>query len=221
MKIFRRFADVSRNESLSTRLRKKRFILFKCFISSLPYPLKIIDIGGTQNFWERMEFCNKEKIEITLINLSKVKVTYPNFRSISGDARNMQYFKEREFDVVFSNSVIEHLGTLRDQEKMANEIQRIGKSYFIQTPNYYFPFEPHFLTLGFHFLPIKVRAFLLTKFDLGWFSKTNDYNKSIEIIKSIRLLRKRDLKKLFPNANIVPEKILGFTKSFIVYGQNS
>lgn len=53
----------------------------------------------------------------------------------------MLQFKEKEFDLVFSNSVIEHVGGFQDQMKAANEIRRVGKNYFIQTPNKYFLFR--------------------------------------------------------------------------------
>ncbi|MEM2045934.1 MAG: class I SAM-dependent methyltransferase, partial [Candidatus Bathyarchaeia archaeon] len=57
---------------------------------------------------------------------------------IIGDARCMP-FKDKSFDVVFSNSVIEHVGNYDDQKMCAEEIRRVGKCYFVQTPNFYFP----------------------------------------------------------------------------------
>ena len=100
---------------------------------------------------------------------------------------------------------------------MAKECQRIGKAFFLQTPNYWFPLEPHFLTFGVQFLPVRVRAILLRKFSLGWYSKIKDYKKSIEVVEGTRLLRKKELKNLFPGAAIAEEKLFGFTKSFMIY----
>jgi len=93
----------------------------------------------------------------------------------------------------------------------------VGKKYFIQTPNYYFPFEPHFLFIGFQFLPVKFRASLIRHFNLGWFKKEMDYKKSLEIAKSVRLLKKKEIQILFPDATIYREKFLCFTKSFLIY----
>ena len=63
----------------------------------------------------------------------------------------MDFFKDKSFDAVFSNSVIEHVGTFEDQKMMANEVIRVTNFYFIQTPNLYFPIEPHFLVPFFQF----------------------------------------------------------------------
>ena len=126
--------------------------------------------------------------------------------------------KDASFDVVFSNSVIEHVGTYQDQIQMAKEVRRVGKRYFVQTPNKYFPLEPHFLFPLFQFLPINIRVLLLQNFKLGWFSKTPDKVKAREIVESIRLLDKREFISLFPNAELYEEKIFGMTKSFVVYG---
>lgn len=131
---------------------------------------------------------------------------------------NMNEFDNGSFDVVFSNSVIEHVGKYKEQENMAKEIQRVGRCFFLQTPNYWFPLEPHFLFIGFQFLPVKIRAYLLQRFCLGWCTKVTDYDEAIAIVKSIRLLRKRELEKLFPGATIIREKLFCFTKSFMIMG---
>jgi len=108
-------------------------------------PIKILDVGGTQIYWERMNFTGHDNVYITLLNLELAPVSNANFSSIVGDARDLKGFEDNHFDIVFSNSVIEHLFTLQNQQKMASEVRRVGKNYFIQTPNYYFPIEPHWL----------------------------------------------------------------------------
>lgn len=217
MKFFRKFADNKQEFSLANKLRLKRFALFKSLISPLPRPLKILDVGGTQVFWERMGFTGIDDISIMIINLTKTETTYPNFKSVVGDAKNLSMFRDNEFDIVFSNSVIEHVGDFDDQRRMAEEVKRVGKRYFIQTPNRYFPVEPHFLFPFFQFLPLQIQVFLLRHFEIGWNTKIKDKQKAIEIIKSIRLLTKKELKQLFPGATIYKEKFFGLTKSFIVY----
>ena len=207
---------ISQN-SLAAKLRRKRFALFTALMSKVPRPLRILDVGGTEVFWKMMDFMRESDVEITLFNRSKIQVSYPNFTSIVGDARDMGQFGDNEYDVVFSNSLIEHVGSYVEQKRVAHEIVRIGKRYFVQTPNYYFPIEPHFLFPFFQHLPLKLKVFLLRHFNLGWYKKTKNHQKATETVNSIRLLRERELKQLFPGAKIYREKFFGLTKSLIFY----
>jgi SAM-dependent methyltransferase len=217
MELFRKIADNSEIDSLASRLRRKRFALFMHLLESLPRPIKILDVGGTQGFWELMGFTNEPDVEVVILNVSAMAMLYDNFASIVGDARDMRSFADNAFDVVFSNSVIEHVGTYADQYRMAEEVQRVGKRYFLQTPNRYFPIEPHFLFPLFQFLPLSLRIFLMRRFDLGWFKKIPDKQQATEHVRSIRLLTRRELLALFPGAMLYKEKFLGLTKSLIVY----
>ncbi|MBI1878266.1 MAG: class I SAM-dependent methyltransferase [Chloroflexi bacterium] len=135
----RQIADNSDRNSYAAKLRRKRFGFFLELLQAVPRPLKILDIGGTQRFWEVMGFVNQPDIQIILLNLDPQEVRYENFSSLIGDATNLIDFQDRQFDVVFSNSVIEHVGIYRQQQRMAQEIQRVGERYFVQTPNYFFP----------------------------------------------------------------------------------
>ena len=114
--------------------------------------IEIIDLGGTESFWKTFKTPITDRANITLVNLTYQNVTEPNFKSIIGNACRLPQFTKNQFDLVFSNSVIEHVGNFEKQKEMANEIKRIGKYYFIQTPNQYFFLEPHFLLPFFQFL---------------------------------------------------------------------
>jgi len=215
--ILRKAADYTQSDSPATKLRRKRFLIFNSLVALLPRPLSILDVGGTQIFWERMNFTEEPDVKIVLLNLSKVEVYHKNFISVQGDARSMDAFTDQEFDVVFSNSVIEHVGGYNQQCQMAEEVKRVGKSYFIQTPNRFFPIEPHFLLPFFQFFPLGLKIFLVRHFDIGWYKRTPDKQKAAQLVNSIRLLTEKELKKFFPGANIYKEKLFGLTKSLIVY----
>lgn len=204
---------------VKVRARKKRFTLFESLASSLPRPLRILDVGGTEKFWEEVGFKGQEGIEILLLNVSMVEPHYPGFRSTVGDARKMDEFDDREFDVVFSNSVIEHVGDYERQREMAREVRRVGRRYFLQTPNRNFPIEPHFVFPFFQFLPLPAQTFLLFHLNLGWKRKRRikDKERARQIATSIRLLTESELREFFPGATLYKEKLLGLTKSFIVY----
>lgn len=215
--MFKRIADNRNQGSLAVGFRRKRFAFFRSLLSRLDRPIRILDVGGTESYWRVMGLDGGENIFITLLNLTENDVTLPNLTSISGDARKIDA-EDASFDVVFSNSVIEHVGESEDQRQMAREVQRVGKRYFVQTPNKYFPLEPHFLFPFFQFLPLKIRVWLLQNFKLGWFEKTPNEVTAREIVESIRLLDKREFLSTFPTAAIYEEKILGITKSFVAYG---
>jgi ubiquinone/menaquinone biosynthesis C-methylase UbiE len=152
-----------------------------------------------------------------LLNLYINDVSEPGFSSIVGDACNLSGMNDQSFDIVFSNSVIEHLYTKEQQKKMANEVARVGKSYFIQTPNKYFPIEPHWLFPFFQFLPFSIQVFLTQHFTLGNIKKTNNKEAAINLVKEVRLVSKKDFESLFKDAKIYKEKIIGLTKSFTAY----
>lgn len=208
IKILEKFAKV---------LRRDRFVLFKSFMLTLPRPVNVLDVGGRQKFWEDMNFTDEADINLTILNVEKVEVTKPNFRSIVGDTRKIPDLKSQEFDVVFSNSVIEHVGDYQQQSQMVEEIKRLGKRYFIQTPNYFFPIEPHFLFPCFQFFPLYLKVFILLNFGAGWYKKVENKQEAVEVANSINLLTEQKVRSLFPEATIYQEKLFGLTKSFIAY----
>ncbi len=212
-------ATPQNTSSISAKLRKKRFVLFKSLLPKASSPLKILDVGGRETIWSREGFCEPntiDRFQITILNIHKEKTTSPNIISVVGDARNMSEFADGEFDIVFSNSVIEHVGNYADQMQMAKEIKRVGKKYFVQTPNFYFPIEPHFVFPFFQFLPLQMKVWILTNIGRRH-KKVANREQAKNIANGINLLNKKEFIKLFPKATIFEEKFLGLTKSFIAY----
>lgn len=218
MNILKRIANNSFPDALGTRLRKKRHAFFVELLRSIPRPVKILDLGGTELYWKTMEFPESDHYEIVLLNLEKQEITSKYIKSIAGDATNMEEIVDQSIDVVFSNSVIEHVGDLDAQSRMAREVARIGKRYFIQTPNYWFPMEPHFLMPGFQWLPVALRIWLVRHYSLGWHSRVEEIEQARYLVNHTCLLTKKEFQSLFPKANLYEEKIFGMTKSFILYG---
>lgn len=215
MSILYKLADNKNSLSIASKYRKKRHYFFMDLIGRLNIKT-IVDIGGTQSYWKSYINDIKE-LDITIINLFKEKHPLANITSVVGNATNLEGFLDQQFDLVFSNSVIEHLFTKENQIRMANEVQRVGKSYFIQTPNKYFPLEPHFLFPFYQFLPNSLKLFLLRNFKLGHIGKINDKIKAQEQINEIQLLSKKEFKSMFPDAQIYEEKVFFMTKSFVAY----
>ena len=126
---------------------------------------------------------------------------YPGERFVQADARDLP-FADGEFDIAYSNSLIEHLPP-GDRAGVAAEMARVGRRLFVQTPNRWFPVEPHALLPLVHWLPRPLGRRL---WRLGVTGEPFD---------DIRLLDARELRRLFPGARIVRERVGPLTKSLI------
>jgi hypothetical protein len=216
MSLFSSIADHRRPTSLAARLRAQRLGFFRSLLDRVPRPATILDVGGTADFWKRSGLAD-DGIKVVLLNVQRDMIDDPRFESIVGDARDLGAFGSDQIDVVYSNSVIEHVGTFDDQRRMANEVRRVAKRYFVQTPNAWFPIEPHFLVPGFQFMPIDMRAFLLRQSRLGWVPRERDRLRAKEVVSSVRLMAEREVIAVFPEAALYRERVLGMTKSIIAY----
>lgn len=204
------------DKSLSMKFRMMRFSFSQNLLNHLSRPIRVLDVGGTEEYWRQVGFCPHEEMEITLLNLVPIHVSLPSFRSVLGDARDLSQFADSEFDVVFSNGVIQYLN-YTDQQRMAAEIKRVGKRYIIQSPNRNFPVHHNYLIPFFQFLPIAAKLWLLTHFDIGIHTRFSDYEKARETIERFHMLGKSELIGLFPEASLYKERFCGFTKCFIAY----
>jgi len=214
---FKNIFDISENKgSLGNKFREKRFSFFLKKFNKMQKPITILDVGGKINFWVNRGLAGNTNFEITLINIEKEKSLYSNIKTKMGDATDLSPFNDKSFDIVHSNSVIEHLYNFENQKKMASEIIRIGQKYIVQTPNKYFFLEPHYLLPFFQFIPDKLKYLILTKTKLSRLKKW-DKNFAKQYIKEIRLLSLKEMKVLFPNSKIYFEKFLGMNKSFTMH----
>ena len=198
-------------------MRRRRVKWLTDLLIELPRPVTILDVGGTELFWKNAGLAGDPGHRITLLNRNIQKVSHSNLTAIAGDARSLASYGDRSFDVVFSNSVIEHVGTAADQRAMADEVRRVGKAFFVQTPNRYFPIEPHFLFPLFQFLPRTMRILLVSHFALGWYPRARDQAHAEALVDGIRLLSEAEVRVMFPGATIQKEKFLLLTKSLVAH----
>lgn len=220
----KRAKNYSDKGSTIYQLRLKRFLTLMTFMDNIRYrlqkpQLKILDVGGTQLYWETFNHTSKDLVTVMNVVPSE-ESRHKNITIVQGDATNMAEFDNNEFDVVFSNSVIEHVGDFEAQKRMANEVNRVGKYFFLQTPNFWFPIEPHFRWPLFAIMPYKAKEIL--------FRYVDTRNKRLRkepltkaqarhTIEGITLLKRKELSELFPACPLIKEKYLGFVKSFMVH----
>jgi hypothetical protein len=131
-------------------------------------------------------------------------------------------FRDASFDVVFSNSVIEHVGDAASQARFAAEVRRVGRAYWVQTPNRRYFLETHLLTPFVHWLPPAWQARLLRHGSVWeWIVRPAPDRREYYLrhyLTRVRLLTARDLGRLFPGARILRERALGWTKSLVAWG---
>ncbi len=232
-------ADNTNPKSIASRLRARRFNRFCQLLEATGSQVRIVDVGGSAGFWRSidwMKFANQtagggvKRFEITVVNISTPAEVSGDWQEVCsernievvlrerhGDACSLVDYSDDEFDVAFSNSVIEHVGDRARQKAMADEIVRVAERVYLQTPCRWFPIEPHFLFPFFQFLPRSVRIGMLRRRRLGWMHQQPDPVVAGEVVDSIRLLGRSQLRDMFPGAQIKREMLGPFVKSYLVF----
>ncbi len=196
--------------------RLRRFVEMADAILKRQETCRVIDLGGNRDYWLDLEpVWAGRKLSFVLVNLQPERLDDARFEAIQGDCRNMSAFADMSFDIVHSNSLLEHVGRWKDMVATAGEIRRLAPHYFVQTPNYWFPMEPHFRSLFFHWLPEPMRIAKVMRRGLGAFPKAETVDDAARFIEDSNLLDVRRFMHLFPDGRLERERVFGLTKSLI------
>jgi hypothetical protein len=215
--MFKLLVNHHKKNSFVNQFRQKRFELLKNGIEKLIQKdhFKILDIGGDIQYWKNIGW-QHPACKIHLLNLYESKVPeneIQQFSSSVGNGLSLEY-KKGEVDLIFSNSVIEHVGSYANQQIFAGEVRRVSNKYIVQTPSIWFPLEPHSLIPLFQFLPHPIRALLIMTFNINYFPKAKTYKAAIIVSHSTLMFTHKRFKQLFPEAEIQVERFLGIPKSY-------
>lgn len=168
----------------------------------------ILDLGGQPTIWSSVN----PKLNVTILNLPGIArrddESHHNITYVEGDACNVTGYEDHSFDIVFSNSVIEHVGDDKKQVEFAQEVMRLGRSYWVQTPSKYFPIEAHCGMPFWWLYPESLRQYFISR----WRRKLPAWT---EMIEGTRVLGTNQLQALFPNATVTTERLLGIPKSYV------
>jgi hypothetical protein len=175
----------------------------------------ILDVGGAPETWDLLDL----RPRVTLLNTPRTRDELAAARSwVAGDGR-MLPFRDASFDIVFSNSVIEHVGDAESQRRFAAEVMRVGRAWWVQTPNRRFPVEQHLLTPFVHWMPKWMQRALVPRVTVwAMLVRPSPDRRDFYLrhyLEEIRLLTAAELRALFPGARIIRERFLGWTKSLI------
>lgn len=191
------------------RFRRRRMQQFFSLFSPAP-GVRVVDIGGAVQTWN-VEAAAHKPFSVTLINnLEYEDFASERFQIIEADATALP-FPDHSFDIAFSNSVIEHLGTWERQQAFASEARRVARQLWIQTPARCFPIEAHLLAPYIQYLPKRMQRRIVRWTPRGLL------NPGVvqQIVEEVRLLTYAEVAKLFPDCQILRERFCGFTKSYI------
>lgn len=215
--------------SLQKRARAKRAGIFRrsCKLTT---DTRILDIGSEDgtNIAQLLQGTAVVPANVYIADISEAAVRIGmeryGFQPVVIPESGRLPFEDRFFDVVYCSSVIEHVTVpkalvweIRDgqsfsrhawnrQQEFAGEIQRLGRTYFVQTPNRLFPVESHTWLPFVGYLPRRLLVPLLKLSNRVWPKKTApDWN----------LLSAPEMARLFPDATIVQERFLGLCKSIM------
>ncbi len=207
-------APKDRLRLISRSFRRKRM---ERFIKELGVTAqtRILDVGGVPETWETFP-CRPT---VVLLNMPRTRSEMTGSLCwVAGDGCSLP-FRDGTFDVVFSNSVLEHVGGSANQERFAREVERVGHGYWVQTPNLWFPVETHLLTPFIHWFPRSWQRVIVPRFTV-WgalmrISRDRRQYYFEHYLSDVRLLGRRQMSSLFPGARLIRERVCGLTKSLI------
>ncbi|MBU2537746.1 MAG: class I SAM-dependent methyltransferase [Proteobacteria bacterium] len=201
------------------RRKRGRFLLTR-FLNIRNY--KICDLGGSRHFWEKLNLDIPPE-QITIFNVSHGETSSivggaeDSIRVVLYDGKHIPV-EGGAFDLLVCNSVMEHV--LPEQRvALVSEMRRVAKRVFCQTPAYEFPVEPHFVFPFIHWLP-RWLGFHLAKIT-PWRLLSRPSTANLRSYWwDTQLLTGREVRALFPNAEILTERVLGLTKSYYIIEQS-
>jgi hypothetical protein len=188
--------------------RRRKFELFMKTVRPGP-ETRVVDVGvgdtgfGTEpgvavthNFFEALYPWPERITAVSDVPLPNFTREFPAIRCVTASGTDLP-FEDDEFDVAFSNAVIEHVGGREEQRRFVAELCRVAPQVFLSTPNRRFPVETHTLVPFVHWLPRRaadraMRALRRKNWD------------------QVELLSKRELLTLFPpqlDARVVEARI--------------
>ena len=161
--------------------------------------MKVLDVGFSDsdyspvaNFIEKYYPYPEKLTALGIDTPNNFSKRYPKIRVVQYDG-NVFPFKDKAFDICWSNAVIEHVGNFDNQLFFIKEINRISKRAFLTTPNKYFPIEPHTRTPFLHYLPKEIfdtyLSFIGKKWAAGDYMRLLSINDIIKFLKNLLILR--------------------------------
>ena len=200
-------------KKFSHKSRTKKFDLLNRVFRARPED-RVLDVGASGEVFLQYSLEDVYPYPARIVaggyeprEIQAARRLYPQPRYVLFDGCALP-FPDQSFDLVFSNAVIEHILGAGRQEKFAQEVMRVGKSWFVTTPNYWYPFETHHHLPFFQFLPRRVQMaynrWLGTHIPKG-------------TVQELALLSAHQLRRLFPTSRIAKVRVTFWPETLVAY----
>lgn len=180
--------------------------------------MTVLDLGGSLSTWERAPV-RAEHVHV--VNISPPPAEVPAWAEVDrGDACALPaHIANRRYDLVFSNSVIEHVGGHERRLRFAESVRARSDRHWVQTPYRYFPIEPHWLVPGLQFLPVALRHRIAHRWPLVY-TPGRPREAVLSTVLWTELIDKTQMRIYFPESELRSERVAGLTKSMIAVKRN-
>ncbi|WP_026185244.1 class I SAM-dependent methyltransferase [Salinispora pacifica] len=207
-----RFRLVDSPSSVGAKRRARRAAWLSDTFPDLA-EMNVLDLGGRVESWATVPV---RPAHVHVVNLEPLPTELPAWAEADqADACELpKRFFGRRYDLVFSNSVLEHVGGYERRRRMAEAVRELAPAYWVQTPYRYFPVEPHWVAPAMQFLPVSARVVVARKWPLAY-TPGKSYEAAMRQVLTTELIGRAELRYLFPDAGIRNERLLGITKSLI------
>ena len=211
-----RRALVDSPTSLGAKARARRWDMFRVAFPAVEN-MRILDLGGRVETWHRAPFKPRH---VTVLNLFEAGESDADWIVlVTGDACKAtdalaEANVDTSFDLVFSNSLIEHVGGHARRSELAQQVRQLAPRHWVQTPYRYFPVEPHWLFPGMQFMPAAARVKIATHWPLVHTRPANVDEARRDVLWT-ELVSVTEMREYFPESSILRERVLGITKSLI------
>lgn len=173
--------------------------------------MHVIDLGGTLYSWQHLPHRPRRLTTLNLWEDANAWTPAVDWHvDCFGDACDPpQEILDGSFDLVFSNSTIEHVGDRTRRRQFADVVRRLADRHWIQTPNRAFPLEPHVLFPGQQFLPRYGRALVERYWPLVH-TNPSTMERALAEVDKTELIGRKEMTELFPSSIIENETVVPF-----------
>jgi SAM-dependent methyltransferase len=215
--LYRNSGGVLFASRLSYFAREKMFNLFVNHFQPAP-STTVLDVGVTSdsafresNYFEQFYPYPRNITCVGTEDGSYLTERYPGLRFQQVRAGEPLPFQDGEFDIVFSNAVVEHVGDRRQRARFMAELIRVAKGFFITTPNRWFPVEHHTGLPFLHYLPAPIFRSLIRGSPYDYWAFEEHLN----------ILTRRELTKILPrvaSVRVEAIRLFGLVSNLVAIG---